>query len=221
MLTLYGFRYSVYSRIARMVMAAKGLQPTWVEIDPFGPLPDSYLELHPFGKVPALHHGNFALYETGAICRYLDEAFDGPSLQPKGPARRARMAQVIEIADNYGYNPLVLQVYTHAVYHPAKGYDSEPWRIDEGLEASRRVLQALDELVAPQSAQNPTLGDLHLAGMIDAFTSGLQGAELLEKYPNLSRWWDVMRNDPALLATRDGLLTMASSGNRSSANAMQ
>lgn len=221
MLTLYGFRHSVYSRIVRMVLCAKGLQANWVDIDPFGPLPDGYLALHPFGKVPALTHDDFTVYETGAICRYLDEAFGGPSLQPKGPVRRARMAQVIEVVDNYGYDPLVLQVYTHAVYNPAKGYDAEPWRVDAGLEASRRVLTALDRLVAPQSAQKPSLGDLHLAGMIDAFASALQGAELLAEYPNLSRWWAIMCEDAAVLATRDGLLTMASSGSRSSASAMQ
>lgn len=208
---LHGYRYSVYSRIARMVLHAKGLTAEWAEIDPFGPLPDDYLALHPFGKVPALEHGDFAIYETGAICRYLDEAFDGPKLQPKGPIRRARMAQVIEVADNYGYDPLVRQVYTHAVFSPAKGYEVEHWRIHAGLDASRKVLAALDKLVAPQSAQTPTLGDLHLAGMIDAFAAAREGAELLAEYQVLSRWWAVMRENASVLATRDGLLTMVSS----------
>lgn len=208
---LHGYRYSVYSRIARMVLHAKGLSAEWAEIDPFGPLPDDYLALHPFGKVPALEHGDFALYETGAICRYLDEAFDGPKLQPKGPIRRARMAQVIEVADNYGYDPLVRQVYSNAVFAPAKGYEVEHWRIHAGLEASRKVLAALDQLVAPNSAQNPTLGDLHLAGMIDAFVSAREGTEMLGDYPVLSRWWAVMRENDSVLATRDGLLVMASS----------
>ncbi|MDF3606889.1 glutathione S-transferase family protein [Paracoccus sp. DMF-8] len=208
---LHGYRYSVYSRIARMVLHAKGLTAEWAEIDPFGPLPDDHLALHPFGKVPALEHGDFAIYETGAICRYLDEAFDGPKLQPKGPIRRARMAQVIEVADNYGYDPLVRQVYTNAVFSPAKGYEVEHWRIHAGLDASRKVLAALDRLVAPNSAQNPTLGDLHLAGMIDAFASAREGAEVLAEYQVLSRWWAVMRENPSVLATRDGLLVMASS----------
>lgn len=208
---LHGYRYSVYSRIVRMVLTAKGIDADWTEIDPYGPLPDEHLTLHPFGKVPALQHDDFTIYETGAICRYLDEAFDGPSLQPKGPLRRARMSQVIEVVDNYGYDPLVRQVYNNAVFARAKGYEVEHWRIQSGLDASRKVLAALDRLVAPQSAQAPTLGDLHLAAMIDAFAAAREGGEMLADYQNLSRWWTVMREDGAVLATRDGLLTMVSS----------
>ena len=31
--------------------------------------------------MPTLVHDNFQIYETGAITRYVDEAFPGPSLQ--------------------------------------------------------------------------------------------------------------------------------------------
>ena len=39
-------------------------------------------ELHPFSKLPAFRHGEFTLFKTIAIMRYVDEAFKGPPLQP-------------------------------------------------------------------------------------------------------------------------------------------
>ena len=75
-LVLHGYRYSVYNRIARLALAEKGLACERVEVNPFDPdRPAVYLTLHPFGRVPVLVHDGFALYETGAITRYLDRAF--------------------------------------------------------------------------------------------------------------------------------------------------
>ena len=93
-LVLHGFRYSVYVRVARIALAEKALAYEHVEIDPFAPdMPTKYLDLHPFGRVPTLVDGDFVLYDTGAITRYIDEAFPGPMLQPTEPRRRARMVQ--------------------------------------------------------------------------------------------------------------------------------
>ena len=83
-LVLHGYRYSVYVRIVRLALAEKGVAYERVEVNPFAPdVPAAYLALHPFGRVPTLVHDDFALYETGAITRYLDRAFAGPALQPR------------------------------------------------------------------------------------------------------------------------------------------
>ena len=90
-----------------------------VEVNPFAPeVPASYLALHPFGRVPALVHDGFALYETGAIIRYIDRAFPGPALQPTEPRALARMDQMIGIVDAYAYWPMVRQVFSHRVFRP-------------------------------------------------------------------------------------------------------
>ena len=82
---LIGYRYSVYLRIVRVVLAEKGVAFAHVEVDPFAGPPDWYLALHPFGRVPTLRHGDFVLYETSAIARYVDAAFAGV------PASRGRL----------------------------------------------------------------------------------------------------------------------------------
>ena len=52
---------------------------------------EAHLRRHPFGRVPAIQHGNFTLYETQAILRYLDDVFPEPALQPADAQPRARI----------------------------------------------------------------------------------------------------------------------------------
>jgi glutathione S-transferase len=76
----------------------KGADYHWIEINPFAPdVPESYLALHPFKRVPTLVHNNFQVFETGAITRYVDEAFPGPGLQPTDPRHHAAIACVLAL----------------------------------------------------------------------------------------------------------------------------
>jgi len=53
-----------------------------VEVDVFAEtgVPKEHLTRHPFGRIPAFEHNGFHLYETGAIVRYIDDAFPGCKL---------------------------------------------------------------------------------------------------------------------------------------------
>src|SRR5688500_16436926 len=141
---LHGYRYSGYNRIARLALLSKSVEHRTIEVDPFAELSEAYLRLHPFGRVPVLTHGAFRLFETGAITRYVDRAFAGPSLQPESAAALARMDQVISVIDSYAYWPMVRQVSSHAFFRPFLGETSSREEIDTGLEASAKVLSFLD-----------------------------------------------------------------------------
>lgn len=208
-LVLHGFRYSVYARIARLALAEKGLESTWVEVDPFAEdLDPGFLSLQPFGRVPVLVHDGFALYETAAITRYVDEAFAGPVLQPEEPRERARMAQVMGIVDSYAYRPLVRQVFSHRVFRPALGGDVDETEIKAGLAAAPTVLDALEALAGGGEgivARQWTLADGHLAPMIAYFTVAPEGAAMLTGYPKLADWWARTKARPSMTATDPGL----------------
>src|ERR1700741_1886236 len=107
---LHGADYSVYARMAELALIEKGLAYRIEPLDIFKGAPSSYLKLHPFGKIPALEHGEFKLYETSAITRYIDEAFPGPALQPRDPQGRARMIQITSMVDSYSYRPLIWDI---------------------------------------------------------------------------------------------------------------
>jgi glutathione S-transferase len=206
--TLHGYRYSVYLRIARMTMLEKGVAWSHVEVNPFSdPVSTDYLALNPFGRVPTLDHDGFVLYETTAITRYVDESFDGPSLQPEAPRERARMNQIIAIADCYGYWPMVRQVFSERVFNAARRTPDEAV-IAEGLMRSRKVLAAMEPLAGGSGflvGGRLTLADLHLGAMVAYFTAADEGAEALGDYPKLGAWWAVFKNRKSLAETDPGL----------------
>ena len=206
--TLHGYSYSVYLRIARMTMLEKGVAWRHVEIDPFADeIPADYLALNPFGRVPTLDHDGFILYETTAITRYLDEAFGGPSLQPDAPRGRARMNQIVAIADSYGYWPMVRQVFSQRVFNARRTTPDEAV-IAEGLARSRKVLAALESLAGGGDflvGDRLSLADLHLGAMIAYFTAASEGVTALGDYPKLGAWWKAFKNRKSLTETEPGL----------------
>jgi glutathione S-transferase len=211
-LVLHGFRYSVYVRVARIALAEKGLAYEHVEVDPFAPdMPTEYLDLHPFRRVPTLVDGDFVLYETGAITRYIDEAFPGPMLQPKESRQRARMAQIISVIDSYGYVPMVRQVAGERVFAPLRRRQPDETFIRGGLEASHRVLDALEAVIPGDGpvagGEVWSLADFHLAPMMVYFTAAPEGTEALARYRKLSAWWQVMRDRNSVQAVATGLPT--------------
>jgi len=208
-LVLHGYRYSVYVRIVRLALAEKGVAYDRVEVNPFAPdVPMAYLALHPFGRVPTLVHDDFALYETGAITRYLDRTFAGPALQPDQPRALGRMDQIISVVDSYGYWPLVRQVFSHRVFRPAIGQPADEAEVGRGLAGAAKVLAALEVLAAPDAflvGPALSLADLHLGAMLAYFAAAPEGAALLRNHPRLAAWWVRLSRRPSFAATDPGL----------------
>ena len=147
---LYGLSRSVYTRIARLALEEKGVRYTLEEVEIFGPagVPAEHLARQPFGRIPAFAHDGFVLYETGAITRYVDEAFAGARLQPQEPRARARMNQVIGIVDSYAYRPMIWGVFAARIVAPEEGIAARTRRIvAESLAKSRTCCRALEEIL--------------------------------------------------------------------------
>ena len=208
-LELHGYRYSVYLRIVAMTLVEKNVAWTHVEVDPFAEtIPDTYLALNPFGRVPTLVHDGFVLYETTAITRYIDEAFGGTALQPADPRERARMNQIVAVADSYGYWPMVRQVFSQRVFRPAEGGAGDEAAVSEGIEKSARVLAALDDLAAGGPflvGDTLSLADLHFGAMIAYFAMAQEGRSELRRHAKLAEWWAAFSTWPSLVKSDPGL----------------
>lgn len=201
---LHGYRYSAYTRIVRLVLLLKQVEHQTIEVNPFAELSEAYLALHPFGRVPVLTHGAFKLFETNAITRYVDRTFTGRPLQPQGAAALARMDQIIAVIDAYAYWSMVRQVSSHAFFRPFLGDQSSREEIDAGLEASKKVLSFLEDVVREGkilTGRGITLADCHLAPMMDYFVRAEEGKVALSRYQALQRWWDQMSGMDLLKAT--------------------
>ena len=98
---VYGPATSPYVWSARLALAEKGVAHELVEVSVAEFRAEPHISRHPFGKVPAFEHDGFALYETQAIMRYVDEAFAAAPLQPIELHPFARMNQIMGIVDAY------------------------------------------------------------------------------------------------------------------------
>ena len=199
---VFGATYSVYVRVARLALEEKGVPYRLEAIDIFaddGPPPGYHLR-HPFLRIPAFEHDGFALYEAGAITRYVDEAFDGPPLMPSTPQARARASQIASILDSYAYRCWVWDIYVESVERSA-----DEAKIAQALPRAETCLAAIEALIAPDGyflGAAPCLADLHAVQMIAHLRRAPQGAALLARHPRWQTWWRRMSMRPSMAATR-------------------
>jgi len=205
-LILLGLRISVYTRIARLALEEKQIKYRLEEVDIFadeGP-PAEYLELHPFGRIPCLGYGDMHLYETGAICRYVDEAFAGPALQPREPLERARMNQVMSMLDSYAYRPMVWDVYVQRIVIPGSGGAADEALVSAALPEIEIVFGELERALGDReylAGESLSLADLHAYPMLRYFIETGEGAEMLAGFPRLEAWMKHMQSRPSAAAT--------------------
>lgn len=191
---VYGARYSVYVRSVLLALTEKGVAHDVIEVDVFakGGPPAEHLARHPFGKIPAVAHGDFRLYETPAILRYVDEAFDGPSLQPADVRERARMMQAIGIIDSYAYRSWVWDIYVERVSVPKRGGVSDEKKIADALPKAERAAAALEDILGDRpfiAGEALSLADLHAAPMLGYFERAPEGEVLIDRHAHLKAWW--------------------------------
>ncbi len=197
--TLYGATYSVFTRIARLVLEEAEVGYRLIEVDIFDreALPASYLDRHPFGKIPAFEHEGFRLFETDAIARYAIESAGSNGLVPETAAARARMTQIQRIVDNYAYPILVWGVYVGET----RGEGPLP---PETVEQAHKVLAVLEELWEGPFllGERLTLADLWLAPVLALFRCAPTGQALLSEFPELESWLQRLQARSSMQATR-------------------
>lgn len=207
--TLYGPGYSTYARAARLALEEKGVSYDLVEVDFMaGGMPDEHLARHPFAKVPALEHDGLMLYETVAIERYVDEAFDGPSLQPSDPGARARMTQIISIIDSYTYPRTVGDLVIQRLVQPMLGGTADESIIEAALPEVDKSMAELERLLGDQeylAGSALSLADLHLAPIFAYFVATPESKAIMENKPGLNAWWQRMGSRESLEKTQPQL----------------
>ena len=200
-LVLYGTPISTYVRTARITLAEKGV------VYDHQPVQLGSAELrarHPFGRIPVLQHGPLKLFESFAIARYVDEAFDGPPLQPDTPATRAVMTQWVSAVLDSAY-PTAMRGYL-LVYVRAQFAGEGPDRavIEAALPGVRHCLDVFDQALqgAPFLAgEVPTLADFFLAPIIYYLRETPEAGPMIDQATALARWYETMAARPSLTET--------------------
>jgi glutathione S-transferase len=186
--TLYGSPISTYVRTARIALAEKGvgydLKDVWVDSP-------EITQRHPFQKIPVLRHGDFELYETFAVTRYIDEAFPGPALQPSDAKARARMTQWISVHNSYCYPTLIGGIVLERVAPKLLNRPSDEAKIKATLPDAQQRLDVVEKALGTTpylAGIEPTLADYFLYPVMFYVSVVPEGNALLESRPGLRRW---------------------------------
>ena len=164
-----------------------------------------HLARHPFGRMPAIEHGEFRLYETQAILRYIDRVVAEPALSPTDPFTLARMDQLLNINDWYLFQGCANVIVFNRVIGPrVLGLKPDESAIAEALPRSQVVLQELASLLGDQAyfaGEQVTLADLMIAPQLDLFAEAPEWTELTAKSESLRHWLQRMRMRPSMMNT--------------------
>jgi glutathione S-transferase len=154
--------------------------------------------------VPVIEHGDFRLYETQAILRYVDAAFPGTALQPTEPRAAARMNQIMGISDWYVFRDVGVGIVFQRIVGPVLlGRAADEAAVKEALPKAQVCIRELDRLLGSQpylAGDALSLADLMVAPQLDYFAATPEGRSLLAG-TGLEAWLGRMNARPSLRAT--------------------
>ena len=164
----------------------------------------AHLALHPYAKVPAMQHGDVKLYETSAICHYVDKAFNGPSLQPSDANAAGLMEQWISMVNCYIYDDAIKRYVLQYIF--PKGADGQPDRtaIDAALPDIERDLDQLNDALGSGIhivGDALSLADLFVAPILFYLSQFPESGEMIQARANIVRAGGAMHDRPSFQAT--------------------
>ena len=203
---VYGPAFSTYVWSARLALAEKGVTHELIEM-PFGAQREEpHLSRHPFAKVPAFEHDGFALYETQAIMRYVDERFAGAPLQPEDVHEWSRMNQIIGIVDAYAWPSIAGTILVNRVLKPRfLGGAPDEAAIAAALPRARLCLSEIDRLMEDHrflASEHLSLADLMVAPLLYYFSNVPDGREPMAEHPKLQNWMRQMESRQSFQVTK-------------------
>jgi glutathione S-transferase len=196
---------SPFGRAVLATLEEKGAAYGFAAIAPGGSKIEPHISRHPFGRVPVLEHGDFTLYETQAILRYLDRILPVPSLTPADPRAAARMDQAMNINDWYVFQDVGRVIGFQRVIAPRfLGLEPDEAVIEAAMPKAHLVFAVLDRLVSDRpcfAGDQVSLADLLIAPQVDFLVGLPEWEPLTEATPNLLAWLERMNVRPCMQAT--------------------
>lgn len=198
--TVYGFPLSTYVNVVRLALIEKGVPFNFHDLETeMGGA--GHLALHPFNRVPILEHDGFRLYETSAIALYVDEAFDGPGLQPAGVRERAVMHRWISALNGYFYPYMAYHLGHERIVYPNLGIAPDEKVVAAALPKVATCLGVMEDELAANGdflvAGLFSLADVFLLPSLTTLSRTPEGQEMLADKPRVRDWWARMQARPA------------------------
>ncbi len=149
----------------------------------------AHLARQPFGQVPAIDDDGFGLYESRAICRYLNQKAGG-SLVPTTLQGCATMEQWISV-ETSNFTPSAMKLIYNSVFFPMQGKAEDPSMIADGNAGVERALKVLEPRLAASTylaGETFTIADIGFLPYIEDLMATPAKA-LFAGYPAVQAWW--------------------------------
>ncbi|KAK7058170.1 glutathione S-transferase [Favolaschia claudopus] len=159
-----------------------------------------YMAMNPFGRVPAINDDGFVMYESRAICRYVDEKFagQGTTLVPKGMKERALVEQAVSVESVTLFPPLDKVVW-EVVVKPERGLAPDQAIVDTGLKEISDTLDVYEVILGKHrylAGDDFTLADLVHCGYLPFLVEKGVDIMTVKARPNVARWWNELMSRP-------------------------
>jgi glutathione S-transferase len=196
---------SPYGRAVLVALEEKRAAYRVIPVAPKALRSPEHLLRHPFGRVPVLDHGNFRLYETQAILRYIDRVLPGPALNPQEPRAAARIDQLMNINDCYLFQGVGNVIAFQRIVGPKLlGLVPDEAAIAAAMPKAHVVFDALGSELGDRTylgGDSLSLADVLVAPQLDFFAQTPEWSALTAKNSNLAHWMNRMNDRPSMRAT--------------------
>lgn len=197
---VYGHPMSTCTRKVLMTLAEKGASADFVVIDIMtgkGHSPE-HLARQPWGQVPVLEEDDgWQVYESRAICRYLDAKLPGPALTPGDLRARAEMEQWISIEAS-NFTPSAMKIIYQLVFNKFRGLEPNFEIVEEGRKGVRKAVAVMERQLAGHNflvGDGLTLADIGFLPYIEYLAmAGELG--LITESPAVGAWWQRVSERP-------------------------
>ncbi|MBS9439547.1 glutathione S-transferase [Photorhabdus noenieputensis] len=196
MLTIWGRKNS--SNVKKVLWCLKELDIPYHQIDiggKFGKLDDpQYLKMNPNGKIPCLQEGDFILWESNAIVRYLAAKFGKDVLYPQDLQERANGDKWMDWVGSHLF-PHIKQLVIGFIRTPEAERDQK--QLEQTLAEIEKLMEVLDDTLAEQkylSGDKFGMADIALGPMIYPW---LNIPIKRPSLPNIERWYQLIAERPA------------------------
>jgi glutathione S-transferase len=200
-LEIIGTPLSNFVRTARMAALEKGVPYELIEV---APRSDQANAIHPGGMIPVLRHGDRTLFESRAITRYIDEAFEGPPLMPRDPWQAAQAEQWLAYVAT-SVDKAVIRELVHAYFFSRKP-DKSPDReiVDRASNRVQRQFATLGNAVEKSgylSGDSFGLADMYAMPIISQSRVTPEGKEAMAMSPSLLAYYEKHKTRPSFAET--------------------
>jgi glutathione S-transferase len=201
---IHGVPGSPFVRAVLMGLEEKGLGWRLQPVAPGASKSPEHLARHPFGRVPAVEHGDFMIYETQAVLRYLERLQPEPSLTPADPRQAARMDQIMGVNDWYLFAHAMAPIGFPRVVAPRIGFPADGSKVGEAMPRAEVCIGELARLLGDQpflAGEALSLADLMVAPQLSLLSECEEGQSLMASHAGLSAWLARMEARPSMVVT--------------------